>query len=76
MINAATEVLQTNDQYPFGMNMAGLGYGTTAPVNSYLYNGKELQDELGLGFYDYGAIFYDPVIGRWNGVDALSEKMA
>jgi hypothetical protein len=29
-------------------------------TNNYSYNGKELQDELDLGWMDYGARIYDP----------------
>jgi hypothetical protein len=47
VIAAASEVMQANDPYPFGMNMAGLTYPVGTPKNDYLYNGKELQDELG-----------------------------
>lgn len=40
---------------------------------NYKYNGKELQDELGLNMYDYGAMMYDPAIGRRNNIDPLAE---
>ncbi|MEL6700015.1 MAG: RHS repeat-associated core domain-containing protein, partial [Bacteroidota bacterium] len=72
---AGLDVVQVvRGYYPFGARH-GSDLSTVAPPeNQYLYNGKEMQDELDLGWYDYGARMYDPTIGRWNGVDALAEK--
>ena len=42
--------------------------------NRYRYNGKELNDELGLNLYDYGFRWYDPAVARFTGVDPISEK--
>ena len=39
----------------------------------HLYNGKELQDELGLGWYDYGFRWYNTAIARFGSVDPLAE---
>jgi RHS repeat-associated protein len=71
--NATAQPLQYKDYYPFGLEMARW-YTTAGTPTKYLYNGKELQDEYGLGWYDYGARFYDPTIGRWHSVDPLAEK--
>jgi len=51
-----------------------------APVgvvaNNYQYNGKELNEDFGLHWMDYGARWYDPQINRWGQVDPLAEKYA
>jgi RHS repeat-associated protein len=69
-----SKVIQTDDYYPFGLQHAGGFNRATAKDNKFLYGGKELQDELDLGWLDYGWRMYQPEIGRWNGMDALSEK--
>jgi RHS repeat-associated protein len=71
----------TNDGGPNtdGMPMTKMAQAITGNSgmlvdNKFKYNGKELQDELGLNLYDYGARNYDPELGRWINVDPLTEK--
>jgi RHS repeat-associated protein len=42
--------------------------------NLYQYNGKELNNDFGLGWNDYGARWYDASVGRFPSVDPIIEK--
>ena len=47
---------------------------SNSAAQKYKYNGKELNDELGLDWYDYGARNYDASLGRWMNLDPLAEN--
>jgi len=75
------ELKQTTDYYPFGMVMNQTDtYCRSCPPNKFLYNGKEIQNDVIAGqkldWYDYGARMYDAAVGRWHVVDPLAEKYA
>ncbi|WP_317622829.1 RHS repeat domain-containing protein [Myroides sp. JBRI-B21084] len=66
-----------NNYYPFGLKHKG--YNESADYSiinkyKYAYGGKELNNELGLDLYDFGARNYDAAIGRWLNVDPLAEN--
>jgi RHS repeat-associated protein len=71
------ELLQQTDYYPFGMPFEPAPFGAD---NKYLYNGKEMQEDaiggVGLDWFDYGARFYDPSLGRFHTLDPLAEKFS
>jgi len=71
--NAGSDIGRDN-YYPFGLSFNSYSRENIVPQN-YLYNGKELQKDLGLNWEDYGARMYMPEIGRWGVVDPLAEKM-
>ncbi len=69
-----TEIIQESHYYAFGLAMEGPWNATQwEPSNAYRYNGKELNSDLGLDWYDYGARMYDAGIARWGAVDPLAE---
>ena len=77
--------MEENHYYPFGLKHTNYNVNvmkfrgatvvaaSTGNVYKYKYNGKELQDELGLNWYDYGARNYDASLGRWMNIDPLAE---
>lgn len=64
-------VEEVNDYYPFG---GLLSSSLSNNVQPYKYNGKELNRDNGLDWYDYGARMYDAALGRWHRVDPLAEN--
>ena len=71
------EIIEQSNYYPFGLKQNG--YNTTVSGGNpdgqkYKYNGKELQEELGLNVYDYGARNYDHSIGRFFSLDPKAEE--
>ncbi|MCC9070165.1 RHS repeat-associated core domain-containing protein [Flavobacterium sp. F-65] len=71
-------MLEENNYYSFGLKYEGYNTDNKQPNYKYKYNGKELQDEsiggIQLNLYDFGARNYDPALGRWMNMDAMSEK--
>ncbi len=75
---STSDVLQENHYYAFGLGFEGpwLQNDAASRDNKYQYNGKELNDDFGLGWNDYGARWYDASVGRWNSVDPLADEQA
>jgi len=89
IIDEDNEVMQEVHYCPFGMNydnsLSSPWYKYVNPEKDekFQYNGKEVQDEtfltlegkeIGLGWLDFGFRFYDPAIGRFTGVDPISDQ--
>ena len=72
-VDGTLQVSQRTDYYPFGLSFEH----NNLNKNKYLFGGKELQDgQLNgslLGWYDFGARYYDPVLGRWFNTDPAAQ---
>lgn len=72
-VDGTLQASQRTDYYPFGLSFEN----NNLNKNKYLFSGKEFQDGQVngsmLGWYDFGARFYDPVLGRWFNMDPASQ---
>uniref|UniRef100_UPI0032B4C9CF RHS repeat domain-containing protein n=1 Tax=Flavobacterium adhaerens TaxID=3149043 RepID=UPI0032B4C9CF len=71
----ALVIQEENNYYPFGLKQEGYNTAKNSTNDGlkYKYNGKELQDELGLNVTAMDFRQYDNALGRFNSIDALSE---
>ena len=73
MTHTQSPVIAMDDYYPFGLTFNSYSRENTTPQD-FKFNGKEEQNELGLGWLDYGARMYQPDLGRWTAIDPMSHK--
>jgi RHS repeat-associated protein len=73
-ITGSLKVVEENNYYAFGLRQQG--YNNTVIASNYKYKflGQERQDELGLNSDTFRHRNYDYAIGRFFGVDPVSEE--
>ncbi|CAL2080928.1 DUF6443 domain-containing protein [Tenacibaculum sp. 190524A05c] len=73
------EIVEEKNYYPFGLQHKGYNSGKSSIGNSkaemFSFGGKELNQELGIEWHDFGARNYEASLGRWMNIDPLGEKM-
>jgi RHS repeat-associated protein len=81
VLHTRGNILEETHYYPFGLAMKMISPRALSvnPINWHKYSDKELQSEefsdgSGLEEYDFGVRYFDPQIGRWNGLDPMAEK--
>ncbi|MEM8846839.1 MAG: RHS repeat-associated core domain-containing protein, partial [Bacteroidota bacterium] len=73
--NGTTEIVEENNYYPFGLEHKGYNNAINGVENNYMtYNGKELEESLGLDWLDYGARRYMRDLGRWTSIDPAAHE--
>ena len=79
IITSSTEIVGEKNYYPFGLIHEGYNKNFSPIGNSkaemFSFVGKELNQELGLEWHDFGARNYDASLGRWMNLDPLAEQM-
>ncbi|MBP2834246.1 hypothetical protein J8281_18765 [Aquimarina sp. U1-2] len=70
-----SEIVQENNYYPFGLEHKGYNNTIRGAENKHFtYVDKELNKSLDYNMLEMDWRHYDPVIGRFVGIDALAES--
>ena len=68
-------LLQEQAYYPFGLEMKGISSQAAGASNNYKFNGGvEINESFDVDYYETSFRRYDCQVGRFTGIDALSEK--
>ena len=74
-VKSDTEIIEESNYYPFGLKHKGYDDVVSANVNSvasrFKYNGIELEESLGVDWYEMELRQYDPAIARWTAIDPV-----
>ena len=71
VIDAAGNVTESSDFYPFGLQMPGRGFLSGSIATKEGFTGKEQDGETDWQYF--GARYYHPALGKWLAVDPLEE---
>ena len=70
-----SEIVEENNYYPFGLEHKGYNNVVNGVEHKYeTFNGKELEESLGLNVIEMDFRQYDPALGRFMNPDPLTEE--
>ncbi|RKN75916.1 RHS repeat domain-containing protein [Ulvibacterium marinum] len=76
--NGQLEIVEENNYYPYGLKHQGYNDVISPNGNStaqkWKFQGVELEESLGLDFYEMDFRNYNPAIGRFISIDPLAEE--
>jgi RHS repeat-associated protein len=74
--NVSSPILEAYSYYPFGLQQKGIGLTAASPLHNYknTFQQQELNENLGIGLYEFKYRMDDPQIGRFWQIDPLADK--
>ncbi len=69
---SADEIVEENNYYPFGLSQRRPNIPVNGRSHQYKYNNTELEEGLGLNWYEMPLRSFDPTIARWNRIDPIT----